>query len=132
MISRNRLLAISTAAALALGLAFTGNAAASAGGFTHSATGTVFFPNPVTQLGLENLTDSKDADLPVFAAAYKRVTLTDLDASGSLTGAYVVVKSNTGKAAVATGGAFPAYHRDVDQFEQVMGYYWVTTAQHYI
>ena len=30
------------------------------------------------------------------------------------------------------GGAFPDWHRDVDQFEQVMGYYWVTTAQEYL
>jgi hypothetical protein len=29
-------------------------------------------------------------------------------------------------------GAFPEYHRDSDQFEQVMGYYWVTTAQAYL
>jgi Zn-dependent metalloprotease len=42
------------------------------------------------------------------------VTLTDLDGSGRLSGRYVVV------------------HRDVDQFEQVMGYFWVTTAQHYL
>jgi zinc metalloprotease ZmpB len=132
MIRRSRLLVIPATVAIALGLTLTGNATASTGAFTHTATGTVFFPNPVTQLGLENLTDSKDADLPVFAPAYKRVTLNDLDGSGSLTGAYVVVKSNTGKAAAATDGAYTAYHRDVDQFEQVMGYYWVTTAQHYI
>jgi hypothetical protein len=60
------------------------------------------------------------------------VTLTDLDASGTLTGAYARVKSSTGKAAVAVSGAFPAYHRDADQFEQVMGYHWVTTAQAYL
>jgi zinc metalloprotease ZmpB len=132
MIRRSRLLAIPATVTIAVGLALAGNATASAGTFTHTAAGTVFYPNPVTQLGLENLTDSKDADLPAFAPAYKRVTLTDLDDSGSLTGAYVRVKSNTGKAAAATDGAFPAYHRGVDQFEQVMGYYWVTTAQHYI
>src|SRR5438094_10149463 len=50
----------------------------------------------------------------------------------SLTGAYVRVKSTTGKPATAVGGAFPDWHRDADQFEQVMGYYWVTTAQHYL
>jgi zinc metalloprotease ZmpB len=58
--------------------------------------------------------------------------LKDLDASGTLTGAYVRVKSNTGKAATAVDGAVPDWHRDADQFEQVMGYYWVTTAQHYL
>ena len=30
------------------------------------------------------------------------------------------------------GGSFPDWHRDSDQFEQVMGYYWVTTAQEYL
>jgi zinc metalloprotease ZmpB len=100
--------------------------------FTHTATATVFFPNPVTQLGDESLTDSKDADLPVFGPAYHQVTLQHLDGSGGLTGKYVVVKSKTGKAATATNGAFPAFHRDVDQFEQVMGYYWVDTAQAYL
>ena len=100
--------------------------------FTHTATATVFFPNPVTQTGNESLTDSNDADLPAFAPAYKLVTLEHLDGSGGLTGKYVVVKSSTGKAAVATNGAFPAFHRDVDQFEQVMGYYWVDRAQAYL
>ncbi|WP_036332513.1 M4 family metallopeptidase [Microbispora sp. ATCC PTA-5024] len=107
-------------------------AVAAADPYTATATGTVFAPNPVQQLGLQTLTDAKDADLPVFAPAYRTVTLTDLDGSGTLTGRYVRVKSGTGAAARATGGAFPAYHRDADQFEQVMGYYWVTTAQRYI
>ncbi|MET7392402.1 M36 family metallopeptidase [Dactylosporangium sp. NPDC005572] len=97
-----------------------------------SAAGTVFAPNPVQTLGRQDLTDAKDADLPAFAPAYRRVTLTDLDGSGRLAGRYVVVKSSTGKAATLSGGAFPDWHRDADQFEQVMGYYWVTTAQHYL
>ncbi|WP_182883294.1 M36 family metallopeptidase [Microbispora sp. H10949] len=106
--------------------------AAHAGAGTATATATVFAPNPVQQLGLQNLTDAKDADLPGFGPAYTQVTLTDLDGSGTLTGRYVRVKSTTGAAAKVSGGAFPAYHRDADQFEQVMGYHWVTTAQHYI
>ena len=100
--------------------------------FNHTATGTVFLPNPVQDLGNESLTDQKDSDYAALAAAYHRVTLTDLDGSGTLTGAYVRVKSSTGKAAVSVRGAFPAFHRDADQFEQVMGYHWVTTAQHYL
>ncbi|WP_433088086.1 M4 family metallopeptidase [Dactylosporangium sp. CA-052675] len=97
-----------------------------------SAPGTVFFPNPVQALGRQDLTDAKDADSPAFAPAYRRVTLTDLDGTGRLSGRYVVVKSSTGQAAVLVDGAFPAWHRDSDQFEQVMGYYWVTTAQQYL
>ncbi|MEU7869898.1 M4 family metallopeptidase [Dactylosporangium sp. NPDC049140] len=97
-----------------------------------TAPGTVFYPNPVQALGRQDLTDAKDADLPAFAPAYRRVTLSELDGSGRLAGRYVVVKSSTGKAAVLVDGAFPAWHRDSDQFEQVMGYYWVTTAQQYL
>jgi hypothetical protein len=117
---------------VAVAFVLTSGAQAASNPFGASATGTVFFPNPVQQLGNQNLTDDKDADDPVFAPAYKQVTLTDLDTSGTLTGRYAIVKSSTGAAAQATGGAFPAYHRDADQFEQVMGYYWVTQAQHYL
>jgi hypothetical protein len=118
-------------AALAFPLMGTATAA-SAVTSDATAAGTVFYPNPVQQLGDQTLTDRKDADYAALQPAYRKVTLTDLDGSGSLAGRYVVVKSETGKAAQAVNGDFPAYHRDADQFEQVMGYYWVTTAQHYI
>ncbi|GII57739.1 hypothetical protein Pth03_61280 [Planotetraspora thailandica] len=95
-------------------------------------TAVVFSPNPVQSTGDESLSDDKDRDGAAFASAYRTVTLTDLDGSGTLTGRYVTVKSETGKAAHAVNGSFPAWHRDSDQFEQVMGYYWVTTAQQYI
>ena len=117
-------------AASVTGLAASAQAASDP--FTHAATGVVFFPNPVQQTGNENLTDSKDADSPAFAAAYHQVTLRNLDGSGTLTGAYVRVKSKTGKPATSTNGAFPAFHRGDDQFEQIMGYYWVDTAQAYL
>ncbi len=132
MLHSRTLVLTAACAAFLLGAGSVGTAQAGRGAFTSTASGTVFFPNPVQQLGLQNLTDAKDADLPVFAPAYQRKTLTDLDGSGTLTGAYVRVKSSTGQAAVATGGAFPAWHRDSDQFEQVMGYYWVTKAQAYL
>ena len=51
-----------------------------------TADGTVFFPNPVQQLGNQRLTDDKDADGAAFAAAYRRVPLTHLDGSGTLVG----------------------------------------------
>jgi hypothetical protein len=105
---------------------------ASADTFGATAAGTVFYPNPVQQLGDQTLTDQKDADYAALQPAYRTVTLTDLDGSGSLSGRYVAVKSATGKAAQSVNGSFSPYHRDIDQFEQVMGYYWVTTAQHYI
>ncbi len=97
-----------------------------------TATGTVFFPNPVQSTGNQALTDGDDADSPAFASAYRQGTLTGLDGSGSLSGRYVKVKSSTGPAARVVDGAVPAYHRDDDRFEQVMGYYWVNRAQDYL
>ena len=128
---RRAVLAACAVAAVVLAASTSG---AQAAGQLNSSTaqGTVFFPNPATQLGNQNLTDNKDADDPIFAPAYHGVTLTDLDGSGTLTGVYVRVKSKTGTPARADNGTFGPYHRDADQFEQVMGYYWVTTAQHYI
>lgn len=93
-------------------------------GAAHAAsdpTATVFYPNPVQSTGDESLTDGKDRDSAAFTGAYRTVTLTDLDGSGTLTGRYVMVESETGKAAQAVNRAFPAWHRDSDQFEQVMG-----------
>jgi Fungalysin metallopeptidase (M36) len=118
---------VAIAAALALALLAPAAPAAS------TAPAQVFAPNPVADLGIETLTDQKDADYfsadPVLKNAYHRVTLTNLDGSGTLTGDYAKVLSETGKA--ATGTSF-VYTRDQDQFEQVMGYYWVTRAQLYI
>ena len=136
--SSRRSLLLSAALSGLLGgvVALTGPGTASASSptttFGSSARGTVFFPNPVQQTGLESLTDRKDTDYAALQPAYRRVSLTDLDRSGSLTGRWVRVKSTTGKPALIENGQLPAYHRDVDQFEQVMGYYWVTTAHHYL
>jgi Zn-dependent metalloprotease len=131
--ARSRVVAVTVLVAAALVVTSASAVAqADANPFSQSASGTVFYPNPVQSLGLQNLSDNKDADGPEFAPAYRQVTLTRLDGSGTLTGAFVRVKSNTGKPASSVGGAFPAYHRDSDQFEQVMGYYWVNTAQDYL
>jgi hypothetical protein len=120
--------AATVTASLSVGIAAMPAASAATGG----AAATVFYPNPVQQLGDQSLTDQKDADYPALAPAYRRVILTNLDGSGTLTGRYVRVKSETGTPARAVGGDFPAWHRDSDQFEQVMGYYWVNTAQVYL
>ena len=96
-----------------------------------TAPGQVFFPNPVQSLANESLTDQQDADYPALAAGYERKTLTNLDGSGTLTGDYAKVISETGTPARNTGSGF-IYTRDQDQFEQVMGYYWITEAQKYI
>jgi hypothetical protein len=125
---------LSIAAVLALAAAAPAVAAPKASGGS-TAPGQVFAPNPVADLGIQTLTDQKDADFfsadPALARAYHRVTLTDLDGTGTLTGAYAKVISSTGKAATNTGNGF-IYTRDQDQFEQTMAYYWITQAQHYI
>jgi hypothetical protein len=96
-----------------------------------TGVGSVFVSNPVQSLGDESLTDQKDADSAVPAAAYHRVTLTNLDGSGFLHGDYATVYSETGNAAYSPRNSF-LYTRHQDEFEQVMAYYWVTEAQKYI
>ncbi|MFG2164375.1 M36 family metallopeptidase [Micromonospora chersina] len=126
---RSALVASAVTAALVAG----GSTVQAAGDtYDHSVIATVFAPNPVQQLGDQSLTDQKDADYPALAGAYRSVALTNLDGSGTLTGKYVVVKSKTGTPARVVGGAYPTWHRDADQFEQVMGYHWVNTAQAYL
>jgi Zn-dependent metalloprotease len=91
----------------------------------------VFVPNPVQSLGDESLTDQKDADSAVPAAAYHTVQLTNLDGSGFLNGDWATVVSETGNPAYSPTNTF-AYTRSQDEFEQVMAYYWITEAQKYI
>jgi hypothetical protein len=92
------------------------------------APGQVFYANPVQSLRDESLTDQKDTNYAALRKAYRSVTLTDLDGSGTLTGRYAKVVSSTGHAATKPF----IYTRDDDRFEQVMGYYWITQAQHYL
>ena len=98
---------------------------------TSTGTGQVFFPNPVAQLQNQSLTDQKDADYAALAPAYTTVTLTDLDGSGYLRGKWANVLSETGNPAYSPTNTF-VYNRSQDEFEQVMGYYWVTQAQLYL
>jgi hypothetical protein len=105
--------------------------AAKIGPGTSTGTGSVFLSNPVQSLGDESLTDQKDADSAVPAAAYHAVTLTKLDGSGFLRVDYANVTSETGNPAFSPTNTF-AYTRHQDEFEQVMAYYWITEAQKYI
>jgi hypothetical protein len=93
--------------------------------------GSVFAPNPVQTLGDESLTDQKDADSAVPAAAYRQVTLTNLDGSGFLRGDYANIISETGNPAYSPTNTF-LYTRHQDEFEQVMAYYWITESEKYI
>ena len=96
-----------------------------------TGTGTVFLPNPVADLQNQSLTDQKDADYAALQPAYHTVTLTDLDGSGTLTGRWARIVSETGVPARSSTNTF-TYHRSDDRFEQVMAYYWITRAQLYI
>jgi zinc metalloprotease ZmpB len=126
--SLKRLWLVAPATALALVLVSSLSAAG-----TNRSTGTaqVFVPNPVQSLGDENLTDQKDSDAAVPAAAYYKVTLTNLDGSGYLRGDWANVRSETGKPAYSPTNTF-VYTRHQDEFEQVMAYYWITESQKYI
>jgi hypothetical protein len=124
---------LSFLALLALAVLSTAGAAMAAkpGPGTSTGSGSVFVPNPVQSLGNESLTDQKDADAAVPAAAYHGVALTNLDGSGFLRGSYAAVVSETGNPAYSPTNTF-RYTRHQDEFEQVMAYYWITQAQRYI
>jgi hypothetical protein len=109
----------------------SGAAAAGPGSAGSTGVGAVFVTNPVQSLGDESLTDQKDADAAVPAAAYHDVTLSNLDGSGFLRGDYANVVSETGDPAFSSTNTF-RYTRNQDEFEQVMAYYWITEAQKYI
>jgi len=105
--------------------------AAKPGNGSSTGTASVFVSNPVQSLGDESLTDQKDSDAAVPAAAYYTVALRDLDGSGFLRGKWANVVSETGNPAYSPTNTFK-YTRSQDEFEQVMAYYWVTESQEYI
>jgi hypothetical protein len=127
---RSRLLIAATVLAAAVAIVAVAGAGKTGNG---SSTGSalVFVPNPVQSLGDESLTDQKDSDSAVPAAAYHAVQLTNLDGSGFLRGNYADVYSSTGDLAFSPTNTF-AYTRSDDRFEQVMAYYWITEAQKYV
>ncbi|MEU0878984.1 M36 family metallopeptidase [Lentzea sp. NPDC005914] len=94
-------------------------------------TGKVFSPNPVVSQQNESLKDNNDADSAVPAAAYKSVTLSDLDGSGYLKGKYAQLTGAKSKLAYNKNNKFE-YTRHNPFFEQVNVYWGVTEAQKYI
>lgn len=118
-------------ALIGLGLLASVAAAGKPGPGGSTGTGRVFFPNPVATLQDQSLTDQKDADYAALQAAYRTVTLTNLDGSGFLNGSWATVVSETGDPAYSPDNTF-SYGRGDDRFEQVMAYYWITEAQKYI
>ncbi len=97
----------------------------------HRATGEgqVFAPNPAVTLGREDLQDDNDQDSAVFGPAYRRVPLNYLTDPNILRGKYAWI-TNKGVATSSNGEYF--YTRSDGRFEQVMGYWGVTSAQEYL
>ena len=127
---RRSLFGIVAACAL-VAIAATAAIAAKPGPGTSTGTGSVFVSNPVEDLNDQSLRDEKDSDAAVPAAAYHTVALTDLDGSGFLRGRWAEIVSETGNPAYSPTNSF-FYTRSQDEFEQVMGYYWITESQKYI
>ena len=99
-----------------------------------SSTGSarIFMVNPVQSTGDQTLVDGKDGKEAVMPeAAYTTAVLRNLDGSGKLSGRWANVRTSTGAPAYSTSNTFN-YRRDQDQFEQVMGYFWVNEAQEYL
>src|SRR5262249_46943331 len=94
-----------------------------------NGSGVVFEPNPVVTLQNESLVDDKNRDSAVFAPAYRTVTLTQLNGSGSLIGSYA---ENVSSQPVSSPTNTFNYNRSQKGFEQVMGYYHITRAEEYI
>ncbi len=96
-----------------------------------TGTGQIFMVNPVQSSGNQGLSDAKDANTPELAAQYATAQLRNLDGTGTLSGAWANIRTTTGKPAYSPTNTF-VYTRDQDQFEQVMGYFWVNQAQEYL
>ena len=105
--------------------------AAKPGPGTPTGTASVFVSNPVEDLNNQSLRDQKDSAAAVPAAAYRTVTLTDLDGSGFLRGRWAEIIGETGNPAYSPTNTF-FYNRSQDEFEQVMAYFWITESQKYI
>lgn len=106
------------------------NSADKPGSGSSTGTGTVFMVNPVQSSGDQSLTDQKDAAAAIPASAYATVPLRNLDGSGNLVGKWAQIQSSTGTPAYSKTNTFN-YNRHDDQFEQVMGYFWVNETQEY-
>lgn len=98
---------------------------------TSTGTARVFMVNPVQSSGDQTLTDKKDSATAIPDSEYAVAPLTNLDGSGYLRGTWVIVESATGTPAFSSTNTFN-YNRSQDQFEQVMGYFWVNQAQEYL
>ena len=132
---RPRTLLAYAATSLAVGgLVLAGTAPSQAtkpGSGSSTGTARIFKVNPVQSSGNQSLTDQKDADYAALGPEYTVAQLRNLDGSGYLSGTWANVRTSTGTPAYSTTNTF-LYNRSQDQFEQVMGYFWVNQAQEYL
>jgi len=129
---RTRIIFGATAMAVTAALVAAGPTSATKPG-SGSSTGSamVFKVNPVQSSGDQSLTDMKDSATAVPLSEYAEVELRNLDGSGYLSGDYANVRTTTGNPAYSATNEFD-YTRNQDEFEQVMGYFWVNQAQEYL
>src|SRR5690242_10110551 len=99
---KRALLAVVAVALVAASAAY----ATKPGSGSSMGTALVFASNPVQDLGIQTLTDQKDAASAVPVAAYHSVALTDLDGSGYLSGKWAVIRSETGSPAYSPTNTF--------------------------
>jgi Zn-dependent metalloprotease len=85
----------------------------------------------VVTISPKNLNEQDDKNSAVPDAAYKRVTLTNLDGSGFLHGSFATITDPASTQPHSATNSF-VFKRANDHFEQVMAYYSVTEAQKYI
>ncbi|MFF4366790.1 M36 family metallopeptidase [Streptomyces sp. NPDC001594] len=122
--------ATATVATLTLAGPVSAQSAGTAAAAPTPPQGRIFMVNPVQSSGDQTLTDGKDGDAAVPASAYTLAALRNLDASGTLSGKWAAVRSETGAPVRVTDAA--SFSRKDDGFEQVMAYFWVNEAQEYL
>jgi zinc metalloprotease ZmpB len=130
-LTTRRTLTIAVAVAACAALMIAPATSAKPGGAPTTGTGQIFMVNPVQSSNNQSLSDHNDADTPELAGQYAMAPLRNLDGSGYLRGKWAVVESATGTPAYSATSTY-VYTRHQDQFEQVMGYFWVNQAQEYL
>ena len=124
--------ALALAATLAATLSSAPATATKPGSGSSVGSARVFKVNPIQATRDQTLVDGKDGkEAVVPAEAYATVALRNLDGSGHLTGRWADVRSSTGTPAYSPTNTF-SFSREQDQFEQVMGYFWVNEAQEHL
>jgi len=97
-----------------------------------TAPGKIFRPNPVNSSGNANLDNRNNASYPELTAQMKQVVLRDLNSSGTLSGTYANTTPTSNFVRAKRTAAGFNFDRSDNRFDEVMAYYWVTEATHYV